>query len=63
MPAKKAVTRKPAPRKPALPKLAKGETYVGITLHDDRLHHLRGRDIARVIAAEGGLDGDDPAQD
>ena len=29
-----------AARKPALPKLAKGEIYVGITLHDDRLHHL-----------------------
>lgn len=22
------------------PKLAKGEVYVGLTLHDDRLHHL-----------------------
>ena len=33
-------TRAAAPRKPATPKLAEGETYVGITLHDDRLHHL-----------------------
>ena len=31
--------RKPT-KKPALPKLAKGEIYVGLTLHDDRLHHL-----------------------
>lgn len=31
--------RKPT-KKPALPKLAKGEVYVGITLHDDKLHHL-----------------------
>ena len=27
-------------KKPTKLKLAKGEIYVGITLHDDRLHHL-----------------------
>ena len=35
-----AKRRAAAPKKPALPKLAKGEIYVGVTLHDDRLHHL-----------------------
>ena len=35
-----AKRRAAAPKKPALPKLAKGEIYVGITLHDDRLRHL-----------------------
>lgn len=39
-PAAPAKRRAAAPKKPALPKLAKGEVYVGITLHDDRLHHL-----------------------
>lgn len=37
---KRAAPKARAPRKPALPKLADGETYVGITLHDDRPHHL-----------------------
>ena len=35
-----AKRRAVAPKKPVLPKLAKGEVYVGITLHDDKLHHL-----------------------
>ena len=35
-----AKRRAAAPKKPVLPKLAKGEVYVGITLHDDKLHHL-----------------------
>ena len=33
-------TRAAITKKPRLPKLAKGEVYAGITLHDDRLNHL-----------------------
>ena len=35
-----AKRRAAAPKKPTLPKLAKGEVNVGITLHDDKPHHL-----------------------
>ena len=39
-PARSAAPRTKASRKPVLPKLLEGEVYAGITLHDDRLHHL-----------------------